>query len=804
MTNLLRDFRYGLRVLLKSPGATAVAVLALALGIGANSSSFIWVSALVLHPLAYPDQGRIMTLWEANPKVRAERDPVAPANFFDWKEQSRSFTQLAAYQAWDANLTGIGDPERIQACRVSPELFALLGLKPLAGRTFAQDEAEPARAGVVVVSQGFWQRRLASAPDALGKALLVDDRRYTVIGVMPDDFDFPLATELWAPLALSREEKDQRAAHSLAVLGRLKPQVPLAQARAEMDTIARRLEQQYPQTNESRGAAVVPLRDLTNEVTDRFVMTLLGAAVFVLLLACANIANLQLARATARQKEMAIRAALGAGRLSIARQLLAENILIALLGGGLGLFVASWNLEWSKSSIPPLVLRFVAGMRTVRIDTGVALFTLAASVVTGVLVALPAVFQLLRPRAAGDLNQTLKEGGRGASSAPAGSRLRSALVVVEVSLALVLLVGAGLMVGTFQRMLALNPGYNPKNLLTMEIALPTLKYRENSQVTGFYDRLLANLETTPQVKAAGASGWVGTAAGLYVEGRPEPRPGEPQPEIRAVSEHYFQTMQLPISRGRSISRQDGADSPRVVVLSDTVARHYWPGSDPIGRRIKLGNPRAPWLTVVGVCGDVKNWFTAEPLPAAYVPYFQAPQPAMQLVMRTAGDPLDAVSTARAEVRAVDKNQPVYDVKSMDQRISDQSSGVRAAATSMSTNAAIALLLAATGIYAVISYTVARRTHEIGIRMALGAGQGDVLRMVVWQAFRTAGLGLAIGILLAFLLARVMSSVLYNVIALDPLTFAAFTTLLAVSALLACYLPARRAAGVDATVALHHE
>jgi putative ABC transport system permease protein len=524
----------------------------------------------------------------------------------------------------------------------------------------------------------------------------------------------------------------------------------------------------------------------------------------VLLLACANIANLQLARATGRQKEMAIRAALGAGRFSMARQLLAENLLLALLGGGIGLFLASWNLDFSKANLPAHVYRFVAGMKTIRIDAGVVVFTLAASLAAGFLVALPAIFQLLRPRAVADLNQTLKEGGRGSSSAPAGNRLRSALVVFEVSLALVLLVGAGLMVGTFRRLLTLDPGFNPKNLLTMEIALPALRYPESSQITAFYDRVLKGLETIPEVKAAAASGWVGTAAGLYIEGRPEPRPGEPQPLIRAVSEHYFQAMQLPVSRGNPISRQDGAESPRVVVLSESVARHYWPDSSPIGQRIKLGDSRSPWLTVIGVSDDVKDWFRAVPVPAAYVPFFQAPQASMQVVMRTAADPLRVANAARAQVRAVDQGQPVYDVKSMDQSIADQTAGVGAAATSMTIYAVIALLLATTGIYAVISYSVARRTHEIGIRIALGAGQGDVLKMVAWQASRMAGLGLAIGIPLAFLLSRAVSSALYNVVALDAMTFAIFTALLAASALLASYLPARRAARVDAMIALRHE
>ena len=768
MNNLLHDFRYGLRVLLKSPGATAVAVVALALGIGANTGSFLWVNAVVLHPLAYPEQGRIMTLWESTPQVSSGRDAVAPANFFDWVERSHSFQHLAAYRPWDAKLTGVGDPERVQSCLVTPSFFPLLGMSPTLGRTFSSEEADPAHDGVVVVSRDFWRNRMASAPDAVGKTISLDDRTYTVAGVMPEDFDYPLATQIWAPLALSPKEKDQRAMHNLAVLGRLKPGVSVGQARAEMTTLARGIERQYPQTNEGRGVAVVPLRELINNVTDRFVLTLLGAAGFVLLLACANVANLQLARATGRQKEMAIRGALGAGRLSIARQLLAESILIGLLSGGLGLFLASWNQELSRSGIPPVVLRYVAGMKSIRIDAQAVVFTLLASLAAGVLVALPAVFHLLRPKTVADLNQSLKEGGRGSSSARSGSRMRSALVVVEVSLALVLLSGAGLMVGTFHRMLAFHPGFNPKNLLSMEIALPAAKYREDSQVTAFYDRLLRGMETIPGVRAAGASGMQGSGA-VYVEGRPEPRPGEPEPAIRPVSEHYFEAMQLPITRGRSITRQDGAESPRVVVLGETV-----------------------------------DWFNGEPEPNAFVPYAQAPQASMRLALRTAGDPLAVANAARAAVRDVDRSQPAYDVKSMEQSIAEQTSGVRAAATVMSHYAIIALLLAATGIYAVISYSVARRTHEIGVRIALGAGEGRVVKMVVWQASRMAGLGLAVGIPMAIALTWTMSRVLLNVVALDPLTFAVFAALLGLSALLAGYIPARRAARVDATVALRHE
>ncbi|MBZ5592291.1 MAG: ABC transporter permease [Acidobacteriia bacterium] len=802
MKSLVQDFRYAARVLAKTPGVTAVAVLALALGIGVNASCFLWLNALVLHPLPFPQIERVMTLWETIPKLRAERDAVAPANFFDWLSQGASFERIAAYRDWDATLTGVDDPERVQACSVTPSFFALLAMKPVLGRTFSSDEAEPGRDAVVVVSHSFWQQRLAAAPDAIGRKISLTGRTYTVVGVMPDDFDFPLATELWAPLALTPEERNQRAAHTLLVLGRLKPQVPVAQARAEMETIARRLEQQYPQTNEARDIKVVPLRELTNIGTDRFVMTLVGSAAFVLLLACANVANLQLARAAGRQKEMAVRAALGASGFRITRQLLIENTLLALIGGSLGLVLADWNQDWSRSTIPAEVYRWVAGMRTIHFDTTDFVFTLIASLSAGILCGLPAIVQTLQLRAS--FGEALKEGGRTSSSGPARSRLRGALVVAEVALALVLLVGAGLMVKTFHRMLTIKAGFNPNNLLTMQIALPAANYREDAQVTAFYDRVLRGLENTPQVKAAGATGVLGIAEGLYIEGRPEPRPGEPRPNVRAVSEHYTEAMGIPILHGRAISAADGAESPRVAVISESVARHYWPDADPIGHRIKLGNAQSPWLTVVGVSGDIKDWFSGEPIPRAAIPYRQAPQRSMTLYVRTTGDPLQAVKAARAEVRNADANQAVYDVKSMEQEISEETSGVRASARTMSMYAVIALLLAATGIYAVISYSVVQRTHEIGVRLALGAGRSDIVRMVVAQAFRLAALGLAIGVPAAYVLTRIMSSALYNTVTLDALTFAAFTGVLGSSALLAGYIPARRATRVDPTVALHHE
>jgi len=552
----------------------------------------------------------------------------------------------------------------------------------------------------------------------------------------------------------------------------------------------------------------VPVRELTNQVTDRFVLTLLGAASFVLLLACANVASLMLARATGRQRQFAVEAALGASRFRIARLLLAESTLIALLGGVVGIWQAAWNLDVTKSQIPPEILRFVAGMRNMHIDAEAAVFTLAISLLAAVLCSLPAILLALRTNASGDLAEALKEGGRSPSLGPARSRARGALVVFEVALALVLLVGAGLMVETFQGFLTANPGFNPKNLLTMQVALPEQQYREPAQTAAFYDRVLRALGTLPDVRVAGAYADKGTPDGFFIEGRPEPLPGEMRPGVRMVSCHYFETMELPIRLGRGISDQDGVESPKVVVLSESVVRHYWPdyqrGAGPIGQHVKLGNAQSPWLRVAGVSGDTKEWFSGRPQPAAYVPSVQTPQRAMMLLLRTAGDPLGLAAPARAAVRAVDRNPPVYDVKSMDQIVAMQTSGVAAAAFSMETYAAIALLLALTGIYALASYSVAQRTHEIGIRMALGAGRGDVLKMVVRQSFRTAGTGLAIGLPAAVILTKIMSSVLLNVVPMDLRLVAAFTLLLGGAALRASYIPARRASRVDPMVALHHE
>ncbi len=801
----IQDLRYGARVLLRSPGATAVAILALALGIGVNTSCFISVNALVLHPLPFPHLERLMTIWETVPKLRSERDAVAPANFLDWKQQTRSFQELAAYQSWDVNLTGTRDPERVQASLVSPSFFSVLGTNPALGRTFSQDEDQPAHSRVVVVSQGFWRQHLAGSPDALGKLIELGGSKYKVVGIMPNDFDFPLATDVWAPLAMNLAEQHQRAAHTLLVLGRLKPNVSVAQARAETDAIAQRLESQYPRTNEARGMAVVPIRELLNPITDRFVLILLGSATFVLLLACANVGNLQLARAAAREKEIAVRAALGANRFQIARQLFAESLWIAVAAGILGLLLASWNLDLTRSNIPAATFRYVAGLRNMHVDANVVIFTFADSLLTGLLCCLPAIFQLMYQRSRTDLNVSLREGGRTTSAAGSRSRVQSVLIVAEVALALVLLIGAGFMVSTFQRMLTGYYGYDPKNLLTLQVSLPPAKYSESPQLVSFYDRVLQRFQTLPGVRAAAVWTPGGPAERLYIEGRPEPRPGEPHPDVQAVSDNLLPSTKIPLVAGRFLSEQDRPESPRVVVISESLARHYWPGEDPIGRHIKFDNSPAGWLTIVGISGNtVKDWFTGTPALTAYVPYTQLPPRSTTLVIRTAEDPMQAAAAARAEIRKIDKDLPVYDVKSMDQFMSEQMHGVRVAATTMTTYALIALLLAATGIFAVISYFVVQRRHDIGVRIALGANTADVLGMTLRRTLRLTGTGLALGVPAAFALSKLMSSLLFNTVRLDWMTFAGCTAMLACTAFLASYFPALRASKIDPIVALRQE
>lgn len=800
MRDFLRDLRYAVRVSLKSPVAAIVAVLALALGIGVNAASFILIDSMILHPLPYPRLERIITVWE-KPKFSTQREALSPGDFTDLEAQNHSFEKLAAYRSWDVNLTGIGNPERVQAYAVSPDFFAVLGKGPKLGRTFSSGDNQLNRSKVVVVSEGFWKSHLAGSTSTIGKSISLSGQKYTVIGVMPDSFDYPLSTDIWTPLILSPAERNERRTHDLMVIGLMKPNVPVSEANTEAGVTASRLAKLYPGTNEDRSILVIPLRELTDVVTNHFLWILLDAAGFVLLLACANIGNLQMARAATRQKEITVRAALGASRFQIARQLLAESILISCIAGGAGLFFAGWYNDSAKKGIPAVALRIVPGLRTMHVDSTVVLFTISLSLLAGILCGLPALFQLLYRRMGADLSDALRE--RSSSASSPRNRMRTALIVSELALALVLLVGAGLMVKTFERLIDRDRGFDPKNLLTLQVSLPATEYRDTAQTRSFFDRALAGLGAVHNVEAAGLSSEIGPAEHLSIEGHAEPRAGEPRPDVISVNGSYLEAMRIPVLQGRSIADGDRPNTRPVVVISRTIANHYWPHSDPIGHRMKL-NGGSEWLTVVGIARDTKDGFTGDAVPAAYISYAQFPISSAEFVLRTSGDPLEAAKTARSRIGAVDRNLPVYEVKTMEQVINESMSGVRAAARMMSLYAIIALLLAVSGVYAVFSYFVAARTHDIGVRIALGARRADVFKMIMRQTVRLTSAGLIIGLALAIVLARIMASALYNIVDVDWSIFVLFAGVLGISALLASYLPSRRAMQIDPMTALREE
>jgi len=787
------NLRFTLRSLRASPGYTFAAVLSLAIGIGANLCAFVSVNSIILHPFPFPDIDRVMLLGETSSKLGWHRDPVAPANYFDWKENSRSFASLSAVRPWDALLTGTGEPERVIAARVTADFFGTLGMAPATGRGFVDHECQPGADNVVVVSRAFQKSHVVS----LGQTVSLDGRASTIIGVMPDDFDFPLATEIWAPLAYNPEGKARRSGPELAVVGRLKPDATVERARGEMAVLAATLARRYPQSNDGRGISIEPIRQM-NEITSRFLVIILCAAGFVLLLACANIGNLQLARFTARQREFGLRAALGASRFRLIRQLLTECVAISAAGGVLGWVTGAWQLGIMKRSIPAEVLRWVAGLRNLRMDGTVLAFGFVISVAAGIACGLPSIYQLLRRRSSERLNESLKEGGRGTVSGHAGNRARTILVSTEVALALVLLVGAGLMVRTFGRMMAFHTGTDPKGVLTLEVTpSPAV------QTGQFYQRALAEMSTLSGIESAAISGGV-TAAQWEIEGRDKPGAGEPRPDRAAISSQYFQTMRIPMVAGRSIGEQDGPEATRVVVLSQSLAHYYWREASPLGQGIRLGGASSPWLTVVGVCGDVRDWFGGQNQPMAYVSYRQDPPPGVRFALRTARDPIASAVAARMAIRRVDANQAIYNVKSMEQIFAEQTSGVRSAAAVMSIDAGIALLLALMGAYSVSSFFVAQRTQEFGVRVALGASPRAIVRMVLAETARTSAAGLAVGMAAALALCVTMSHVLYGVVAIEPLTIGGLTAMLALAALVAAYLPARRATRIDPMIALRSE
>jgi putative ABC transport system permease protein len=809
MNGLFQDLIYGLRMLRKSPGFTALAVITLALGIGANTAIFSNVNALVLRPFALPDLDRVVAVWETVPKQNATSVSAAPANFRDWTEQGASFEHLAAAHGWDANLTGEGVAERVEGYQVTADFFALLGVSPQLGRQIGAIDFQQGTAPVVVISHGFWQRHLGGDASVVGKSLLLNGQKFSVIGVAGPAVDFPAGAEIWTPLDLNFAAGEDRTNHYLRVLGRLKKEATVTHAAADLQAIADRRAQQFPNTNGGHGIRVVRLAEDATSGTRQFVMVLMGAAVFVLLLACVNVANLQLARVSSRQKEMAVRIGLGASRWQLVRQLLVESTLLALAGAAGGLVLANWGMGLLRRGLPPFIVVHVPGLKHLEVDSHVLWFTLAVALLTGILAGLAPALRFSRS----ELGNALKENTRSASASPAAGRLRTLLVVSEIALALVLLVGAGLMVKGFRNLLTLEMGFDRTHVLTLHVAVPGEKYQTKAQIRNYYDRVIRQIQSVPGVSSVACvtslpSGWAWNWTEYSAEGQPPASPGEaPSTISQIVTPDFFATLRVPLLKGRFISAQDGPDTPPVAVISESMARDNWPGQDPIGKHVKLG-PRSgpePERLIVGVVGQIASTpFDPTPDPATYIPFSQAPQDSSAFVIRTSGDPLSLIAPVSGELRSIDADVPAYDVRSLEQVISDNVSGVEFSARMMLVFGVVALVLAAAGIFAVMAYSVAQRTHEIGVRMALGARRVDVLRLVVMSAVKMATTGLCIGICVALLLTHALSSVLFGVIRIDALVFALLTFVLATVAAVAAYIPARWATRVDPMQALRYE
>jgi putative ABC transport system permease protein len=808
METLLRDIQYGIRNLLKRPGFTAIAVITLVLGIGANTAIFSVVNGVLLRPLPYSDPGRLTQLWEASVKKGRGEIPASYPNFADWRDRNRVFEQVAAYADWTFNLTGAGEPERIRSAIVSPAFFSILGIKPIQGRVLLAGEDERGKDLVAVISESLWRRKFNSDPNIIGRSLNLDDKSFTIAGVIAHGVQSPLLSdeiELWAPVSHGFGFTN-RYGHYLNVIARLKPGVTLQQAQADMNNIAGQLGQQYPESNKELGVRVVSLNE---QVVGNFrisLLVMLGAVVFVLLIASANVANMLLARAAERQKEIAIRTALGAGRWRIVRQLVTESMLLSLTSGALGFFVAVWGIDLLVACSPADLPR----IKEVTVDLRVLGFTLAVSLLTGILFGLLPALQASRPH----LIESVKAGGRGAMSGVNRQRMRSGLMVAEIALSLMLLVGAGLLIKSFLRLQAVNPGFSSRNVLTMQLDLSGPNYKKGAQVIAFHDQLLERIKMLAGVEHVSTRSFVPVATDasfayllFHIDGRQPDASEQTVAFYNAVSPDYFQTMMIPLRKGRSFSDRDVRGTQNVAVVNETLARRYFGDEDAIGKRITLeDNPKEEdWITVVGVVGDTKpRELQKEAVAELYMPYDQQPEPGMALMIRTSSADAGVATAVRSEVLALDKNQPVYSIRKLESVLSESVATPRFRTLLLAVFAGLALILAAVGIYGVISYAVSQRTQEIGIRMALGAQAADVLKLVVKGGMTLALIGVALGLAGSFALTRLMTTLLFGVKPTDATTFAIVSVGLIVVALFACFVPARRATKVDPLVALRYE
>jgi putative ABC transport system permease protein len=809
--NTLQDIRYGFRMLIKRPSFTIIVVLTMALGIGANTTIFSAVDAVLLNPLPYQDPDLLVAVWETNKQLSpeiCERNEVAMGNFRDFRSRNQVFEQLGSLFTADVTLTGVGEPERIRSCVVTTNMFQVLGVQPMIGRPFLPEEEKPGSPRVVILSSAAWERLLGSDPNLTNKTLTLNGNPVAVIGVMPPNFElqFPSNTrvDMWLPLRIDPANVD-RNNHFLYALARLKPGVSRDQAQSDMNLIATQLQQQYPETNAQKGVNIIPLRKQLVGKVESYLYLLFAAVVFVLMITCANVAGLLLARVTARHKEVAVRIALGASRWRIIRQLLTESIILSALSGLLGLLFAYAGIKLVTTLTPPDLPR----LNEIGLHIPVFLWTLVISILTGVLFGLAPALQASRP----DLNDALKKSaGRNQGGFQRGG-LRNPLIVSEVALALLLSVGAGLMIKSFMRLQQVSPGFEPNNLLTMNIALPRQKYQQPQQANAFFDQLAERIKTLPGVKSVSGIDPLpfsnsNATTGFLIEGAPDvPLAERPDVGERAVTPAYFETMGIPVLKGRSFTAQDRDNTPHVIIVNEALASRYWPNQDVMGKRLGFAEDpsKQSWREIVGVVGNVKHQgLEAEAKPEVYFPYQQLPKNFMSVVVRTSSDPMSMIPAIRSQISIIDKDQPVFDIMTMDQRLAKSVASNRFVMLLLGTFSVLALGLAAVGLYGAMSYLVTQRTQEIGLRMALGASRMDVFKLVVGKGMRLALIGIGIGLVASLALTRVMRSVLFEVTPTDALTFVIVSVVLLTVTLLACYIPARRATNVDPLTSLRYE
>ncbi len=812
METILRDLRYSARMLIKSPGFTAVAVLSIAIGIGANTTVFSVINAVLLKAVPYNDPGSLVLVWGDSRTESSLRkhNQVSATDIADVRAQTTVLEDVATYTGWFPIMSGQGEAERVPAIQVGDGFFKIMKGAPMLGRVFSSEEQVDGKDFVVILGHGLWQRRFGGDPNVVGKSVMLNGRPYNIVGVMGPDFR-PLPSSLvspegqfYRPVAENYDDEDRDARH-LRAIARLKPGITIDQAQGELSVIAQRLEQAHPLTNKGYGVAVV---SITEEITGSIRPTLLmvfGAVVFVLLVACANVANLLLARATVRHKEITIRSAIGAGRGQLIRQLLTESLLLALLGGGLGLLIATWGtsvVAAAGSKINPM-------FQDIHMDRRCLAFTVGVSILTGFIFGLAPALQISKP----NLAESLKETGRGSGPAASRNRLRSALVISEIAMTLVLLVCAGLLIRTVARLRNVDAGFNPNNILAMNIGLPQAKYPKPENVIAFNKEIVERITTLPGVKAAGTTSVLPLSAnfdgrGLAVEDHPKPRGEEITVDLYVTTPGYLKAMEIPLLSGRLITDQDTKDSPNVALINKTMAAQLWPNEDPLGKRIKFPgsdkNPQ-PWRTIVGTVSDVSQYALDKTPPMQiYLPHNQFPTSFNSIVVRTQNEPTALIGAIRREIQAVDKDQAVFNVTTLEELIGDSILIRKFFMLLLLVFAALALTLAAVGIYGVMSYVASQRTYEIGIRMALGAQTSDVLKLIIGNGMALTFIGVAAGLAGAFALTRLMAGLLFGVSATDTITFLIVSVGLTLVALLACYIPARRATKVDPLVALRYE